>query len=78
MITVRKVARSLAAAMPVWLIVACGVCLAIPLARLAALLLTATLCVIQPSRVRRASSAWKGGKSHRVSDGSPSANPDWI
>ena len=38
MIIVRKVTRSLTAARPGWLIVICGVCLAIPLARLAALL----------------------------------------
>ncbi len=51
MITVRKVMRSLTAVMPGWLIVICGVCLAIPLARLAALLFTAGLCLIQPARV---------------------------
>ena len=39
MIAVRKVVRSLTAAMPGWLLVICGVCLAIPLARLAALVL---------------------------------------
>jgi len=54
--------------MPGWLIVICGVCLAIPLARLAALLFTAGLCLVQPAKVRRAISAWKGGKSHRASD----------
>jgi hypothetical protein len=69
MITARKVARSLTAAMPAWLLLICGVCLFIPLARLAALLFTATLCLIQPARVRRAASAWKGGKSHRACDG---------
>ena len=68
MITVRKITRSLTAVMPGWLVVICGVCLAIPLARLAALLLTAGLFLIQPARVRRAASAWKGGKSHRAFD----------
>lgn len=68
MITARKIARSLIAAMPAWLLLICGVCLVIPLARLAALLLTAALCLIQPARFRRAASAWKGGKSHRTSD----------
>jgi len=53
MMTVRKVARSLAAVRPGWLIVICGVCLAIPLARLAALVFTAGLCLIQPARVWR-------------------------
>jgi hypothetical protein len=67
-ITVRKIVRSLAAAMPRWLIVVCGVCLLIPLVRLVALLFTAGLCLIQPARIRRAASAWKGGKSHRASD----------
>jgi hypothetical protein len=67
-ITARKITRSLTAAMPGWLLIMCGVCLAIPLARLAALLLTAVVCLTQPARVRRAASAWKGGKSHRTSD----------
>jgi hypothetical protein len=52
MITVRKVTRSLSAVMPRWPIVIGGVRLAIPLARLAALLFTAGLCLIQPARVR--------------------------
>lgn len=68
MITVRKIVRSLTATMPGWLLLICGVCLAIPLARLAALLVTAILCLAQPARVRRAASAWKGGKSHRGRD----------
>jgi hypothetical protein len=66
MITVRKVTRSLAAVMPGWLVVICGVCLVIPLARLAALLFTAGLCLVQPARVRRAASACMGGTSHRA------------
>ena len=41
MLAVRKVTRNLTAVMPEWLIVICGVCPAIPLARLAALLFTA-------------------------------------
>ena len=68
-ITARKIVRSLTATMPGWLLLVCTVCLAIPLARLAALLFTAVLCLAQPARVRRAASAWKGGKSHRVRDG---------
>ena len=71
MITVRKVTRSLTAVMPGWLIVIRGVCTAIPLARLAALMFPAGLCLIQPARVRRAASAWKGGKSHRAFDEIP-------
>jgi hypothetical protein len=69
MITIRKIARSLTAAMPAWLVAICAVCLVIPLARLAALLVVGMPCLIQPVRVRRATSAWKGGKSHRVFDG---------
>ena len=57
MITVREVTRSLTAVMRGWLIVTCGVCLAIPLARLAVLLFTAGLCLVQPARVRRAAGA---------------------
>lgn len=68
MITIHKIIRSLTAVMPGWLIVICGVCLAIPLARLAALVFTAGLCLVQPAKVRRAASAWKGGKSHRAYD----------
>ena len=69
MITVHKITRSLTAAMPGWLLAFCAVCLVIPLVRLAALLVVAVPCLIQPVRVRRASSAWKGGKSHRAFDG---------
>jgi hypothetical protein len=65
MITIRKIIRSLTTTMPSWLLILCSVCLAIPLVRLAALLFTAVLCLAQPARVRRAASAWKGGKSHR-------------
>ena len=46
MITIRKVTRSLTAVMPGWLIVICGVCLVIPLARMAALLFTTGLCLV--------------------------------
>jgi UPF0716 family protein affecting phage T7 exclusion len=66
MITVRKITRSLTAVIPGWLIVICGVCLVIPLVRLAALLFTAGLCLVQSAKVRRAASAWKDGKSHRA------------
>jgi hypothetical protein len=71
MITVRKVTRSLTAVMPGWPVVICGVGLAIPLARLAALPFTARLCLVQPARVARAASAWKGGTSHRAFDEVP-------
>jgi hypothetical protein len=50
MITVGKTRRSPTAVMPGWLIVICGVCLVIPLVRLAALLFTAGLCLIQPAK----------------------------
>lgn len=68
MVIVHKITRSLTAAMPGWLLAICAVCLVIPLVRLAALLVLAVPCLIQPVRVRRASSAWKGGKSHRAFD----------
>ena len=71
MITVRKVMRSLAAVMPGWLIVICGVCLDIPLTRLAALLFTVGLCLIQPARVRCGANAWRGGRSYRAFDEIP-------
>jgi hypothetical protein len=62
MITVRRITRSRTAVMPRWPIVICSVCLAIPLARLAALLSAAGLRLVQPATVRRAASAWNGGK----------------
>ena len=68
MIGIRKVSRSLTAAMPGWLILVCAVCLVIPLVRFAALAVTAALCLVQPARVRRAATAWRGGKSHRRFD----------
>ena len=68
MITVRRITPSLTAVIPGWLTVICGVCLAIPLARLAALPSAAGLCLVQPARVRRAASAWNGSKSHRAFD----------
>jgi hypothetical protein len=71
MITFRKITRSLTALMRGWLLVICGVCLAIPLARLAALLFTAGLCLVQPARVRCAASASKSDKSHRAFDEMP-------
>src|SRR4029077_19334969 len=70
-IVVRKVVRSLMAAMPGWLLVIFGVCLAIPLARLGLLVFTVAFCLMQPARVHRAGSAWQGGKSHRRCDESP-------
>ena len=71
MITFRKITRSPAAVMPGWLLVICGVCLAIPVARLAALLFTVGLCLVQAARVRGAASAWKVGTSHRALDEMP-------
>jgi hypothetical protein len=41
---------------------------AIPLARLAALLSSARLCLIQPARIRRAANTWRDGKSDRALD----------
>jgi hypothetical protein len=64
MITIRKITRSLTAVMPGWPIVIYGVCLAIPLARLAALLFTAGCAWFS----QRESAASKGGKSHRSFD----------
>ena len=64
MIAVLKSARSLTVATPGWLTAFCAVCLLIPLARIAALPFTAALCLIQPARLRRVASAWKGGKSN--------------
>jgi hypothetical protein len=57
--------------MPGWLLVICGVCLAIPVARLAALLFTVGLCLVQAARVHGAASAWKVGTSHRALDEMP-------
>lgn len=70
-IIVRRIIGSLTAAMPGWLIVILGVCLMIPLVRLAALLFTVVLCLIQPARIRRAANAWKDSKPQRRSDEMP-------
>jgi hypothetical protein len=51
-----------------WLLVICAVCLAILLAQRTALLSAVGVCMVQPARVRRAASAWNGGKSHRAFD----------
>jgi hypothetical protein len=67
-ISVRRTTRSLIAVTPGWLTVICTVSLAISLARLAASLSAAGLCLVQPARVRRAASAWNGGESHRALD----------
>lgn len=69
MITVRRITPRLTAVVPGGLIVIFGVCLAILLAWLAALLSAAGLCRVQPARMRRAAGAWKGGKPHRAFDG---------
>ena len=71
MITVREIAGSPAAVMPGWPVVIRGVCRAIRLARLAALLFTAGLALVQPARAGRAASAWTGGRSHRAFDEVP-------
>jgi hypothetical protein len=66
MITVRRITPGLTAVMPGWPIVICGIRLAVPLARLAALLSAARLCLVQPAGVRRVAGAWNGGKPHRA------------
>jgi len=71
-IAVRKVMRSLTAAMPRWLVIICGVCLVIPLARLAALVFTAAFVPGSASEGPPCpASAWKDGKSHRRADEMP-------
>ena len=72
--TARKSTRGLTAVRPGWLLVIRGVCLVIPLARLAPLLFAAGLCLVQPGRVRRAASAWKDGKSLRAFDEMPAVS----
>lgn len=51
--------------------IVCSVGLVIPLARLAALLFTAGLCLIQPAKAPAARLAWKDGKSYRAFDEMP-------
>ena len=50
MIIVRRIVPGLTAIMPRWPIVICGICLALPLARLAAWLSAARLRLVQPPR----------------------------
>jgi chromate transport protein ChrA len=68
-ITVRKIMRSANAMMPGWLLGLFLACLVIPgpFDELAVIVVTGILGIIQPVRFRRATSAWRGGKSHRAS-----------
>jgi hypothetical protein len=66
MVTVRRIMPRLTAVMPGWLIVICGICRAVPPARLAALLSAAGLCRVQPARVRRVAGARNGGTPQRA------------
>src|SRR5690242_11862114 len=66
----RQVKRAAFAALPAWLAVVLAVCFALPgwVDEIPPLVLALILCTIQPVRLARARSAWRGGKSHRARD----------
>jgi hypothetical protein len=66
-ITTRKAARAVRAALPGWMLGLVAVCVVIPgpFDELAVITAAVALCAVQPVRARRAASAWRGGKSHR-------------
>lgn len=68
MITTRKIVRAARAALPTWMLAIFAACMVIPgpFDELAFLTVAVILCAVQPMRVRRAVSAWRGGKSHRA------------
>ena len=70
MITARKTYRALSAMLPPWMLAMFAVCLVIPgpFDEMAIIVTAAFLGIVQPVRFKRAKSAWKGGKSHRVYD----------
>ena len=70
MINARRTYRALSAMLPPWMLAVFAVCLVIPgpFDELAIVLTALVLGIAQPIRLRRARSAWKGGKSHRQYD----------
>jgi hypothetical protein len=68
-ITARRAARAVRAALPGWLMVTFAACAVIPgpFDELAVIVAVLIVCAIQPVRIARARSAWRGGKSHRAS-----------
>jgi hypothetical protein len=69
-ITARRLRRAAFAALPAWLALVLAVCLAFPgwVDEIPPLVLALILCAVQPVRLARARSAWRGGKSHRAYD----------
>jgi hypothetical protein len=67
-ITTRRVKRAAFAALPIWLAIVLAVCFALPgwVDEIPPLVLALILCAVQPVRLARARSAWRGGKSHRA------------
>ena len=66
MITIRKGYRAVTAIMPKWLAVIVGIMLVIPGPE--ELIVILPLLILLPFRYKRAVSAYRGGKSHRVAD----------
>ena len=67
MIIARKARRALFAALPAWLAAAVAFCAIVPgwIDDVPPLALAFALCLVQPVRIRRARSAWRGGKTER-------------
>ena len=70
MITARRFRRATMASLPKWLAIAVALCMLIPgfFDDIAALVIVAGVLIVQPWRVPRFRSAWRGGKSHRAHD----------
>ena len=71
-VTGRKLGRAVRAGCPPWLVGLWAVCACVPtpfeVDELLPALVTLAVLVVRPHRRRRAWSAWKGGKSHRLAD----------
>lgn len=72
MIVLRKFTRAMRAACPPWLVIIWTIAACVPtpfeIDELVPLVLTIAVLAIQPQRIPKARSAWRGGKSHRAWD----------
>ena len=72
MIWARKLSRAVQAAVPAWLAAVLAVCAFVPtpfeIDDWIPVAITLVLLIVQPQRIARFRSAWKGGKSHRAFD----------
>lgn len=82
-ITIRKLGRAIHAGCPQWLVAMWIVFAFIPLDpfdEIVPATITLVVLIVQPHRIPRARSAWRGGKSHRAADaalGQIGGEPIW-